>query len=395
MASLFNSHKSRSLVSARESYRSELSKYLGGQYIELYWKGRIGLYALLKSFGVGVGDEVVMPAFTCVVVPSAVMYLGAKPVFADIEKETFSSSFKAISNVVTNNTKVIICQNTFGLSFELEEIVHFASSKSIYTVEDCTHGFGGMYNGMPNGTFCDAAIYSTQWNKPFSTGIGGFVSAKDKEIVEKLAEVSTHAQNPGLYEQVQLFILYIVKQALVNRFTYWFILKSYRFLSRKGIVVGSSSPEELISTVQPDNYFKRSGAVQSLLGRRALKNIESTLILRKKNAGIYSETLSRLAKNHVNIKFFDNHSFLVYPLLVRDKAVFAELAEKNKIILGDWFTSPLHPITESLDRWGLKTEMFPVASYCSKHIVNLPTGISDPTIVTRFLERHVEQLIDG
>ena len=80
---------------------------------------------------------------------------------------------------------------------------------------------------------------------------------------------------------------------------------------------------------------------------------------------------------------------------MRDKLEFAELAEKNRIILGDWFASPLHPITDSLERWGFEIEMFPVAHYCSEHIVNLPTSISDPTIVTEFLELYAEQLIDG
>ena len=101
--------RSKSLTSAQVSYRTELSKCLLGQHIELFWKGRVGLYALLKTCGVKAGDEVVIPAFTCVVVPSAVLYLGAKPVFVDIEKDSFSSSFRAISNVVTSNTKVIIC----------------------------------------------------------------------------------------------------------------------------------------------------------------------------------------------------------------------------------------------------------------------------------------------
>ena len=384
-----------SLVSAQDNYRSELSKYLKGQYVELYWKARVGLYALLKSFGVTAGDEVVLPAFTCVVVPNAVLYLGAKPVYVDIEKDSFSSPFKAISSVVTKNTKVIICQNTFGLSFELEEIVSFAKSKGIFTVEDCTHGFGGTYNGRPNGTFCDAAIYSSQWNKPFSTGIGGFVSVEDPGIVKNLAEVSALAQNPSPYEQLQLFFLYLSKQILVNRYTYWSILKLYRLLSSKGIVVGSSSPEELISTEQAHSYFKKSGIVQSLLGIRALKKIKPALMLRKKNAEIYSKALSRLGKNHVDSKYSDNHSFLVYPLLVHDKIVFRELAEKNRIMLGDWFSSPLHPIDESLEQWGFDIELFPVARYCSEHIVNLPTNISDPTIVTRFLERHPEQLVDG
>ena len=385
----------RLMMSLQEKYTSELSDYLDGHYIELFWKGRVGLYALLKTFGVGAGDEVVMPAFTCVVVPSAVIYLGAKPVFVDIEARSYSATSKAIANAVTENTKVIICQNTFGLSVEIEEIVSFANMKGIYTIEDCTHGFGGKYSRRPNGTYCDAAIYSTQWNKPFSTGVGGFITAEKPELIDKLAEVTQHAVKPGFMEQVQLFILYLLKKILVNRYTYWTILKFYRLLSKKGIVVGSSSPEELEGTNQPEDYFKKSGLVQAILGRKALRNLEGTLVKRRENAEIYTNALKELGKNHVALNFFDNHSFLVYPLLVKDKVEFADLAENNQIMLGDWFASPLHPITDSLERWGLNIEEFPVARYCSKHIVNLPTNINDPSAVVSFLKSQSGQLIDG
>jgi len=382
-------------MAADKNYKDKLSQHLDEQHVELYWKGRVGLYALLKSFEVGPGDEVIMPAFTCVVVPSAVLYLGATPVYVDIEQGTFSPSFKSISSAVTSNTKVIICQNTFGLSFELEEIVAFAKECGVYTIEDCTHGFGGRYNGKANGSFCDAAIYSTQWNKPFSTGIGGFISVRDTELLKKIRMVSDSAIKPGLWEQLQLFCLYFLKQALVNRYTYWGILKSYRWLSKRGIVIGSSSPKELKGVDQPENYFRKSGAVQAFLGMRALQKLESCLVRRKSNGEIYTETLRRLGKNHVGSQYFFNHSFLVYPVLVHDKVVFRELAENNRIILGDWFASPLHPVTESLEIWGLNINEYPVARYCSEHIVNLPTNISNISVVVQFLEDYSVQLIDA
>ena len=125
--------------------------------------------------GVKDNDEVILPAFTCVVVPNAIMYLKAKPVYIDINPETYNISIEKIDEAITENTKVIICQNTFGLSSNIEDIIQIAKKNNLFTIEDCTHGFGGYDNGKPNGTYCDAAFYSTQWNKPFSTGIGGFL----------------------------------------------------------------------------------------------------------------------------------------------------------------------------------------------------------------------------
>ena len=138
-------------------------------------------------------------------------------------------------------------------------------------------------------------------------------------------------------------------------------------------MVGSSSPEELEGTNQPEDYFKKSGLVQAILGRKALRNLEGTLVKRRENAEIYTNALKELGKNHVALNFFDNHSFLVYPLLVKDKVEFADLAENNQIMLGDWFASPLHPITDSLERWGLNIEEFPVARYCSCLLYTSPS----------------------
>ena len=146
------------------TYKKEIASYLNTseQQIFLYWKGRVALYAILKAMGVGKDDEVILPAFTCVVVANAIIYLGAKPVYVDIDLQTYNARFEDIKKAVTNKTKAIICQNTFGLSSDIEEITKYAKEQTIFTIEDCTHGFGGYYNQKPNGSYCDAAFYSTQ-----------------------------------------------------------------------------------------------------------------------------------------------------------------------------------------------------------------------------------------
>jgi len=150
-----------------EEYKSLIRQYIGGKEIFLYWKGRVALYTFLKALEVNEGDEVIIPGFTCVVVPNAIKYLGAKPVYIDITKKTFNPSFEQVKKAINDKTKIIIIQNTFGLSSDVEEITELAKEKKIFTIEDCTHGFGGFYNGKPNCSYCDAAFYSNQLNKPF------------------------------------------------------------------------------------------------------------------------------------------------------------------------------------------------------------------------------------
>ena len=152
-------------MNSKTSFLNGIKEVLGPNEVHFFWKGRVALYALLKGCGVSEGDEVILPAFTCVVVPNAIKYLGAKPIYVDIDKESLGASLESVRGSITSKTKAIICQNTFGLSYQLTEIVALAREKHLVTIEDCTHGFGGFYHSKPNGIFCDASFFSTQWNK--------------------------------------------------------------------------------------------------------------------------------------------------------------------------------------------------------------------------------------
>src|SRR6266849_141930 len=81
--------------------------------IFLYWKGRVALYALLKAMGVKQNDEIIIPAFTCVAVPNACIYLGATPVYVDICESTYNMNVGLIEEKISSRTKIILAQNTF------------------------------------------------------------------------------------------------------------------------------------------------------------------------------------------------------------------------------------------------------------------------------------------
>ena len=354
--------------------------------IFLYWKGRVALYALLRAMGIKKDDEVILPAFTCVVVPNAILYLSAKPVYVDIDLTTFNPRFEDIKNAVTPHTKVIICQNTYGLSSDIEKITAFAKDQNIYTVEDCAHGFGGYYNQKPNGSFCDAAFFSTQWNKPFSTGTGGFALINNNNLLESLQTVNQDLINPSIKQKLSLKLLYFVREKLINKHSYWTLIKLYRFLSKKNMILGSSSGEEISSAEMPPNYFMKLSKVQIKKGIKNIRLLPKTLVARKVNAQIYTEYLMEQGKNHVPLSFFENHSFLKYPLLAENRNEVFHLAEKHKIELGDWFNSPLHPVQKDFELWQFDPALFPNAVYAGKHIINLPTDIKDPESILQFLK---------
>lgn len=382
-------------------YRRAINDYLqcGEDNIFFYWKGRVALYALLKAMDVGPGDEVIVQGYTCVVVANAILYLGAMPIYADIDQETYNFNIKSLKEKVTERTKVIICQNTYGLSSNLEEIMSIASETSeklghkVYTIEDCTHGFGGSYHGKPNGVSCDASFFSTQWSKPFTTGVGGFCVVHNEEIKDKLKIVNKDLINPSFKEKIELKLMYFVRRYLITDLTYWPMIRLYRWLSRHNLVVGSSSGEEVTGIEIPEEFFKAQSKVQLKKGLKSLNKLDGINNLRRKNAEKYTDFLMNHGKKYVSKDLFDDHIFLRYPLLVNSREKFREEAEKEKIILGEWFEAPVYPAYASLDLWKLNTDELPNAMYVCDHIVNLPTEVKNPDRVIAFLSRYMDEII--
>ena len=373
-------------------YKTEIAKILkcNPENLFLYWKGRVALYAALKAIGVGENDEIILPAFTCVVVPNAILYLKAKPIYVEINPENYNTYFENIEKLITDKTKVIISQNTFGLSSDVEKIVKLAQKHNLVTIEDCTHGFGGFYNGRPNGSYCDFAFYSTQWNKPFSTGIGGFLLVNNEKYLNTVQLLEKEKIKPALSEKVIIQSLILLNRFFINDFTHWTLVKFYRLFSRYNLIIGSNQGDELNDVKMPVEYFKDISSVQIKIGIKSLKNFQHINSLRKKNALAYTNILKECKKTFVDEKYFDNHLFLKYPILTKDREKFFELAEKGKVILGDWFLSPLHPVTDELDKWGLVCSDYPVASSIAKKIVNLPTETNNILKVLKFLRNNLD-----
>jgi dTDP-4-amino-4,6-dideoxygalactose transaminase len=377
-------------------YKNEIAAILNSseeKRIYLYWKGRVALYALLKAMGVGDGDEVILPGFTCVVVPNAIKYTGAKPVYVDVDMKTMNPSLDNFKKAVTGKTKVIIVQNTFGLSTQVDEIAMFAKAHQIFTIEDCTHGFGGSFKGKPNGSWCDVAFFSTQWNKPFSTGIGGFAAINNLIIIPELERINKKLINPSFKDKIILSSLLFAADHILNPKTYWKLRSMYRFLSKYNLVIGSSQGNELNSTQIPVGFFKGISDVQIKKGITNLKTFKELFTRRKTNALRYTEFLQQHNKYHVSKDIHEDHSFLKYPVLVKDRAKFDELAIQAKIQLGDWFCTPIYPVKENWERWDLDATTIPNAVYLSQHIQNLPTETNDPVAVLKFLEQNMNELL--
>lgn len=159
------------------------------------------LHVALHAFGVGPGDEVIMPSLTFVAGAQCTMELGGMPVFADVDPETFSVTLETIAAVVTPRTKAIIPMPYGGRPIDIEPIVAFARERGIRVLEDAAHGAGMLARGEWAGTRSDAAAYSFYATKNLTTCEGGMLVTNDDMLAERARVLGLHGMDRDAWKR--------------------------------------------------------------------------------------------------------------------------------------------------------------------------------------------------
>ncbi len=356
-----------------EEYQHKFARFFGAERAFAFWKGRVALYALLRALDISRDDEVILPGYTCVMNVNPIKYAGAKPVYVDIEPNTFNMNVNLLEEKITNKTKVIIAQHTYGYPCEMDTIMKIAQSSGICVIEDCCLALGSKYKGRMVGTFGKAGYFSSQWNKPYTTGLGGMLITSDKELADRIESLQADEMcQPSGREVFMLRMQLIIYRLFIYPGTTASAQRLFRYLMKKGAVVGSSSTNEY-EPVKADDFFKAMSSVQARSGIRQLGKIEKNNAHRKKMAKLYDELLA--AKGWQPGRY---DSKVVEPVMVRYPIRIAEKDEalaqaaKAGIELGSWFECPLHPIETPLASYDYGLGMCPEAEKAGKEVVNLP-----------------------
>jgi len=343
-----------------------------------FFKARIALHAILRAAGIGTGDQVLMPGYTCVVVPNAVNYTGAQPIYLDIEAATGNLDCNLLeagmgTTWFPERTKAIIVQHTYGIPCDMDRIGEFAARHNLLVIEDSCHALGAKWRGRTVGTMGDAAFFSSQWSKPITTGLGGWAQINSPELLEKFTTILPEYSQPKAREAWLLELQYLAYAALNRPQLFWFIQGIYRTLGSLGLAIGSSTSGEL-SCELPVDYQKRMHPIQERRLRRLLDNMDTTIAIRRSNTEMIESALREAGLPTVTVPDGCDPVFLRYPVLVDNKAEVLREAKKRRVQLGDWFLSPIHP---NLERWelaGYTAGSCPVAEEVSRRVVNIPTG---------------------
>jgi dTDP-4-amino-4,6-dideoxygalactose transaminase len=361
------------MADAVRQFEDAFAAWLGARAAFAFWKGRVALYAILRGLGVGEGDEVVLPGYTCVMDVNPVKYLGARPVYVDIEPATYNLDVRLIEKAITPRTRVILAQHTYGYPCEMDALLDIARRRGIPVVEDCCLALGSTYRGRICGTFGLAAYWSFQWNKPFTTGIGGMVTTSDDALAARLREVcDAELAPPPAKAALMLAAQRLAYRTLIYPRTTALATAAFRWLTRRGAVVGSSTAEEF-SPMMPPDFSMEMSAGQARAGLRQLARVEANLAHRRRMARLYDDLLREAGWPVAGIPPHMDPVLVRYPVRVADKARAVAEAPAAGVEIGTWFECPLHPIETPLEKYDYSSGLCPVAERACREVVNLPT----------------------
>lgn len=346
-----------------------LENYFGNAKAYTFDSGRSALFCALEACGVGEGDEVLVQAYTCLVVINAIRWTGAWPVFVDI-LDDYTMDPDDARKKITEKTKVLIIQHTFGTPAQLDALVQLGKEHGLKIVEDCAHSLGAHHNGKLTGTFGDIGIFSFGSDKVVSCVRGGGVVVNDDALAQKIqAHQST----------LPLFPLGILLQHLMH---YPVFLKG-RWLYNLGVgklVLWVANRIRIINRI----IYPQEKKGEQIAGFPAqLPNALATILLEQLNEldtlNQRRQTIARIYQERIdnpNIEkpaWSDESIYVRYPVCVSDPKNLRDVAKREGIILGDWYDTVVAPKDSDRGATRYMQGTCPHAEKLAACSVNLPT----------------------
>lgn len=174
------------------AFELEVASFLQIKNVVAVSNGTAALHLALLALGIGRGDEVIVPAFSFAATANAVEIVGAKCVFADVEKDTFNIDVSRVEQLITARTKAIIPVHEFGLACDISELMKIARKRNLRVIEDAACALGAKENGKFVGTFGSVSAFSLHPRKAITSGEGGLLTTDDDELAEKFRVLRNH-----------------------------------------------------------------------------------------------------------------------------------------------------------------------------------------------------------
>ena len=357
----------------------EFKNYFEAKEAVSFNSGRSAFLAILKSLDLKEGDEVLLQAFTCNAAVNPILYFGLRPVFVDCDR-SFNLDPEDLANKITERSKVVVVQHTFGQPARMDEILKICDNNKLILIEDCAHSLGAEYKGKKVGTFGKAAFFSFGRDKIISSVYGGMVVSNDPEIGKRVRDFQKKCSFP--------LSSWILQQLLHPVLVNYLVLPAYRFPSFGKIILNMLQLTRVLSKAvsreekrgKITSYFpKKFPNALAILALNQFRKLEKFNNHREKIAKIYIEELKNRFEFQEDLKS-TKRIFMRFPILIKkgqDTDKILREARKKKILLDDgWRKTPIVPPDTDLEKMRYRVGECENAEDIAKRIINLPTHIN-------------------
>lgn len=350
-----------------KKFESDFAKVIGNDNVLAVNSGRSAEYLILKAMGIKSGDEVIIQAFSCVAVPNSILWLGATPVYVDID-DSYNMDVDDLKKKITKMTKAVIIQHTFGIPADIEKIRGVVEKEGLYLIEDCAHSLGVKINNKYVGTFGDAAFFSFGRDKIISSVFGGMAITSNNELFEKMRKIRANLNLNGKFWTFQ---------QLFHPIAFSFILPTYNsgigklilFLFLKLRLLSKPVYREEMYSKEVDIFPAKMSGALAILARNQLHKLNKFNQHRKHISDLY---ISELGTTNLKIVRNNNAIWLRFPISHPKAYDLFRYLKSKKILVGKWYKDVLEPGINMSD-FHYKKGSCPKAEYYAKHTINLPT----------------------
>ena len=183
-------------------FEEEFAKFVGAKYGIATNSGTSALHVALLAAGIGEGDEVITSPFTFAATGNSILYTGARPVFVDIDPETFTIDPSKIEEAITDKTKAIMPVQLYGQSADMDAIMKIAKENDLIVIEDAAQAHGAEYKGEKVGNLGDMACFSFYPTKNMTTSEGGMITTNSEEFAENAKVYRAHGSATKYHHDV-------------------------------------------------------------------------------------------------------------------------------------------------------------------------------------------------
>jgi len=323
-----------------DELENKITEYTGAKYAAVLSNGTAALHAACFAAGIGPGDEVITSPMTFAATANCILYMGGKPVFADIDPMTYNIDPWDIEKKITHRTKAIIPVHFTGQPCEMDEIIRIADNHGLTVIEDGAHAMGAEYKGRKIGTIGTMTTFSFHPVKHITTGEGGAITTGDASLYEKLTLFRTHG---------------ITKNAekMTDYDGLWFCEQQYLGF----------------------NY--RMTDIQAALGVSQMKKLDSFLEKRRSYAALYNKLLGTI--DGLTIPYQNEYASSAWHLYIIKlnlskldigrREVFDKLRDRNIGVQVHYIPVYYHPYYKNM---GYEKGLCPEAEALYEGIITLP-----------------------